>query len=872
MALRTAQALFLLFPSTVSTTAPGRSPGSRWRPGAALAIPCACLVLSALAPPVRAASVTTEASPAVPGFDVVLRAPGAEVPEAPPVEGTLRWHAGGGPGPASPARVVEVHGPGRYRLPTGATRRLGRLEVRVPGFWAPSRVVSAGAGEVELWLVPTGTLVGELERPRGTSLPTALDLDFGPASHLQTLAAAPSGELAGRVSCPVDPEGRWRCEVPRGTHDLRWHAPGFASVLRFDVAVAAGEARELDALSLVPGAAVLGFVELPLPAPAGGSRSGQQASVESAPELTEPPAEPHCGGLAGEPSGQAAGDPGEESAEPPAGEPSERPAAEPAGEPGAQPAPQPQRAAPRVTVRLVPAGGSSPRHDTRRRLGYLEQEAEIGPEGLFQFTGLRAGSYRVVASAQGLVPAESPLVRVLEGRESRLSEPLRLRPPAVQEVWVSPARTPAGERWRVLLARPGVPEPPAVCLTGPTGACRFDELAPGEYRLTVEGPPGSVWHQERVEVAEGALPLRVDLPLVPVEGVILLGDHPLRARMVFHRDDEERGVELFSDHDGRFHGHLPGDGEWWVDAWFERRGAEHSLGAVTVERPPAGERHRIELELPDTRVRGRVVGPGGGAVTGARAHLLREPRGERGTSSARTGDDGSFRLWGLEEGRYRARASGRRSAARSDPFEVRDGETAEVEVRLPGTVPLEGRVRSGDGPVAGAEVHLLAVPVERGGGVARVVTGPGGGFRAEVPVGTTAVRAAVLAPGRAARIGRWTLPRSGPLVLRVDSLGGTLRLSGSSGLAAGLPLERDGAWVYLGVFHRWSRLHGLPGGLGRDTWTLPHMAAGTYRLCRSPAGPCSEGTLAVGGVLDLALPPPAEGGGGGSEASPAGLR
>ena len=188
---------------------------------------------------------------------------------------------------------------------------------------------------------------------------------------------------------------------------MAWHAPGFASVLRWQLPVVAGETERVTPLSLIPGGSILGDVELD-------DVRATDDSVSTA---------------------------------------------------GSSP-----RA---VTVELVVAGAQSTHRDSRRRLDYLRQRSSVGTDGRFQFTGLSPGTYRITATAEGMGLAGRPAVQVLEGRETVLLEPLRLRPLTTQTVRVRPPRTPAGRPWiisvRLPMGSPGV----APCRTDETGACRL---------------------------------------------------------------------------------------------------------------------------------------------------------------------------------------------------------------------------------------------------------------------------------------------------------------------------------------------------------------------------------------------------------------
>jgi hypothetical protein len=739
------------------------------------------LAASAISAPARAEPPTSSLSVSV------TIAPSTAA--APAVEGELAWLRSEA-GQVVEVSSVAVNGPGQYQLDAG-DRGSGVLQEKVPGYWAADQalVAGGGAGAAEptraiVELIPTGALKGSIAVPRGHELPEALELRFGPASFVQTLASATSAKAAGAVACAVVEEGRWHCEIPEGVHDLRWHAKGFASVLRWEVPVVAGGETAVEALSLIPGGAILGFVE---------AEGDQSSAAETSPA---------------------------------------------------------------ISVELTMAGGEAMRHDARRRLGYLRQSGPVGPDGSFQFTGLAPGVYRIKATAEGLAQTETAQVEVFEGRESRLIEPVRLEPLAVQTVHVVPPQTPEGKGWTVSLAQPGTGPQIAPCRTDSSGTCNLTQIPAGEYALRVEDRPGSVWREEWVNVAPGGLPLEIELPIVPIEGRITLGHEPTRARLLLRREDEGAAVELFSDHDGSFHGHLPAEGEWAVSALFRAQGAESSLGAYRIDRPGDGGPAWLELELPDTTLRGRVVGPDGKGVPRAAVVVLERPDDEqREPNRARSDEDGWFWYWGLGEGTYVARAIGRYSAATSDEFELREGELGEVEVRLAGARTLRGRVIGQLGPVAGAEVHVLPeVALSELPGVSRSVTGPGGLFEVEVPAVTSAVTVTVLAPGQAARIVRLPLPEREPVDVEVQRLGGTLEVRDPGGsLLPGYRLAHDGATTWLGTLLVWPALHGMPARLGEETLTLPMMEPGVYRFCSPNQARCAEGRLEPGGVLELVI-------------------
>ena len=342
--------------------------------------------------------------------------------------------------------------------------------------------------------------------------------------------------------------------------------------------------------------------------------------------------------------------------------------------------------------------------------------------------------------------------------------------------------------------------------------------------------------------------------MVPIEGRIALGEEPARARLILRREDA--AVEIFSDAAGQFHGHVPGEGDWEISAFFRAHGAESFLGVRHVALPSDGSPVWLDLDLPNTLLCGRIVDSSGNGVASVSVSVLPRPKGERDRASrAVSGDEGWFWVWGLDEGTYLAHAIGPETAATSDEFEMLDGETSKVVVRLGDSRRIRGRVSTLSNPIAGAEVHVVPeVPANEMPGIVRTVTGPNGWFEDTVPVGTRAVYVTVLAPGEAALIARVPLPERGDLELAVEPVGGTLRLHEPGGrLVVGSRLRHGDAWTWLGTLLSWPALHGLTGGLGGDSLTLPMMEPGPYRFCSIDGERCAEGRLEAGGELDLSL-------------------
>lgn len=140
--------------------------------------------------------------------------------------------------------VERIPGVSRVDVPPG----LYVIDVRVEGWWAPSRVVAIRDNEsVDVPLRPTGWVEGSLagESPR-------ISVRFHDRSD---------DTVSGESSCEQGPAS-FRCPVPAGRFDLRIGMSGHVPHYRSNVAIAARKAHSVGALSFVPGASLSGRVKV----------------------------------------------------------------------------------------------------------------------------------------------------------------------------------------------------------------------------------------------------------------------------------------------------------------------------------------------------------------------------------------------------------------------------------------------------------------------------------------------------------------------------------------------------------------------------------------------------------------------------------
>jgi hypothetical protein len=173
----------------------------------------------------------------------------------------------------------------------------------------------------------------------------------------------------------------------------------------------------------------------------------------------------------------------------------------------------------------------------------------------------------------------------------------------------------------------------------------------------------------------------------------------------------------------------PGPGAATDPAAGAARGAA-AAGAAGAGAAAANREEAATEKEPPASLSGRVTGPGGEPVEGAR---VRVRSGGRTYQEKPTGPDGTYLVEGVAAGRYRvsARADGLLDGSYPDAVNLAPGERrAGVDIALGAGGSIAGHVleADGDAPIEGARVTLV-----RGGpfGGVTVRTGPDGAFAIE---------------------------------------------------------------------------------------------------------------------------------------------
>jgi hypothetical protein len=532
-------------------------------------------------------------------------------------------------------------------------------------------------------------------------------------------------------------------------------------------------------------------------------------------------------------------------------------------------------------VFLTPAIAPGADRAVGQELSEIRYRGEIGPRGFFQITGVPAGTYVVHAEQPGLAPGYLGPVEVWEESESVLQEPVVLRRPLPLTVEVAPATDWLGGRWKIALT-PATEVGGRIdtadreeAVTGDAGTAVFPALAPGLYTLQVYDSSGQSFHFDRNVRLETPAdsPHRVEVPMVFLEGRVLLGDEPLAATLWFGGRHGARQAELVSDEEGELVGALPRPGRWRVAVESPEEGISNRV-RVEVE-PDRRGNAEILIELPDTRAFGSVVDESGHPIAGAEVHL--QSAGEAADNV--TGRDGSFELRAFEPGTVSLLA---RKDAGNDPLHsdtrllavAEDQHVGPVELVLRSVRTLHGRVESPVGaPIPGAVVDVSTHRPLGTTYLDSVRSALDGTFSVRVREGSEVLQATVAAPGHPLTV--LAVAPEEPLRLRTAADVGELviEVAKEAGEEGFRPIVFHGELsIPPATLTRWARSQSVPVEPATGL-RIPSMAAGPYRVCLATmAGlatalyetgsftpalvACEAGFLAPGGELVLEVAPP----------------
>lgn len=375
--------------------------------------------------------------------------------------------------------------------------------------------------------------------------------------------------------------------------------------------------------------------------------------------------------------------------------------------------------------------------------------------------------------------------------------------------------------------------------------------------VTIQGQPG---------------PVTLQVNPVAIRGTVMIGERPIRGDLAFGGANGPVNLTFKSDSDGRFEGVIPGGGRWLVQVV----GAEPVVAGkmnVLVE-PDENREARLTLELPDTRLRGRVQDEDGRP---AKAFVSAHVRGRPLDSiQLPVSGDGTFSLDGLPRETIFIEARGQ-GGVRSTVVSVSLAEdpTEEITLVLRLSPSVEGYVRDPTGtPIPGASLFLypigtpVSIPLTR--------TDLTGRFSVSMPAGPREASVLFWADGFPMRLQRVALSGD-PILLATERAAGSLLINfpeevdlfAFPAVASGarVPVVASGGvqWVLSGLWLQGIQLaKERPTSSKSRTFRISGVATGEYAICAQthagvsagilPAGPCVRGVVNRGEELVLDAP------------------
>jgi hypothetical protein len=472
--------------------------------------------------------------------------------------------------------------------------------------------------------------------------------------------------------------------------------------------------------------------------------------------------------------------------------------------------------------------------------------AVSGAEGAFRFSGLKDGTYRLMARKDGYASDRRGDTVTLAGSsvsgiEVRLSAggTIAGRISGLEPSQLSRVRVWAGSELHL-------------GNIDPEGGYRIANLPPGNWLVTAVVPDTPLHAEGRASLEPGVPEARVDLELGgghELTGVVLRNGQPLAgASLALTRGGTVGSQTAASDHQGSFRFGGLEDGTYDLDV-STPNGARHR------ESVEISENRRIQVELRTASLSGRVVDAGDDSpVSGVRISIAAGDDRPYPFSDVTTDARGAFRLIEVGDGAWKLRAS--RDGYAPDEREVRvDGSAPdEIEIRLSSTegVTVEALLASGQPPdrIQVAVIGPGGETVATGGyptgehGRTRVSNVPPGNWRLLIGSDQSAeVMVPASVPGPAVRA---VLPRGGSLSVKVPALAGdgtvaTVTLTGPGGLFHGFGW--DGR-----VRSEWD--------LYRGEASFPRVPTGSWQVTAlAPDGRTWTGTATVtpGGSAEVTL-------------------
>lgn len=518
-------------------------------------------------------------------------------------------------------------------------------------------------------------------------------------------------------------------------------------------------------------------------------------------------------------------------------------------------------------LKLTPASATPDEPKVGDQIGKTSLEVTPNDRGFFQILGVPPGRYELIASQPGYAETRRSPIDVRPDLESQVIERLVLARPVTFDIALDPPFEPYGSPWRIELSQRSDPtELPSSFVTGTAsreGVWHVPGIAPGTWELRVLGDQKAVWHQEFLEIKPGQPSLQIDVPVLRVDGRLLIGKEPLAATLWLSRKDGRR-LRFDSDDRGRFSGVLPEEGLWYPQIQSETEKLRLSLEPVEIKPPKGKNLATVEIRVPDTKLSGQVVDEAGQPVPVAQ--LILRHMEKNWTDQLEADEKGEFSVRGLHPGPLLVKAQDDERQSEFVPTSLpEEGEAPWLRIVVRKLQTFEGRVISPAGGVPGAMI-LAGTPMNSQGAAngAQAICGADGSFHLELPPGATALSLAVFPPGYAMRLMTVPVSPGQPIEIPVEPQGGTLTLEWTDGGPTPL-LVHGGTFAVPSMLKIWGRMQGSRAS-GSGRLVLTNVEAGPYNLCTGaavsrlkqggepPAASCAGGFLAPNGELVLRVP------------------
>lgn len=514
----------------------------------------------------------------------------------------------------------------------------------------------------------------------------------------------------------------------------------------------------------------------------------------------------------------------------------------------------------------------SPDPRTTRRNKLLDTVEESDERGFFQVKGLSPGNY-VLRARNGNLRSEKHHVEIARAdQDILLEDPLLLLPPFRLDIFLEPQVDPWQQPWLVELAvvEGTYGETVADGQVSRAGHWAQEDMEMGVYHIRVVDSKGSSWLSEQYDIGAETSSLFLEVEVVPVRGRLRWRDEGLEGEVIFGTSNGPRSIRMKSDEDGRFEGALPREGPWRLEISPDGFDGAQAVESVEVRKKPGKSFAQVDLELPGTRLEGRVIVEG----KPGRAHVIavRDLEASDGTVGrigqmvrprrrkdffVQTGEDGKFLLRGIPIGEMRVQAYTRGAASEWAIVDVReDFDHPELVLELSTKIALEGRVVTPTGGVVGAKI----ISLPSAGLIPDTQSGPGGEFRIELQKNAAFVDLVVLPPSSGLTFQR--VPLQGKS--RDDLVVSTSTATGD--LAILIDPTRLG---YLHLYHSGvsAAVTSLMGWFGQESGHMSFrpgaglifhgLSPGSWSLCPGKtfqAEHCSAVEVVAGGETSVRLP------------------